>query len=87
MTTKKNGNGKAGKHIGSTLESLFEETGELKTVRALTKKKLQSGVPDETWHLFHTLWTNAVGTPKYDKKQWQKLEAWIIATHAKARGK
>ncbi len=25
----------------------------------------------------HLLWTKAVGTPGYDKKEWQKLEAAI----------
>lgn len=25
-------------------------------------------------HLFHKLWTKAVGTPGYDKSEWQALE-------------
>ncbi len=28
-------------------------------------------------HLFYALWDKAVGTPGYDKKQWQELEAQI----------
>lgn len=28
---------------------------------------------DEIKKLFHTLWTKAVGTKDYDKKEWQKL--------------
>jgi hypothetical protein len=31
----------------------------------------------ETWHLFHKLWTRAVGTPDYNKKDWQEL-VWRI---------
>lgn len=34
----------------------------------------------ETWHLFHRLWTKAVGTPDYVKKEWQELERRIDAS-------
>jgi len=26
------------------------------------------------WNLFHALWSKAVGTSDYDKKQWLQLE-------------
>lgn len=29
----------------------------------------------KTMELFHRLWTIAVGQDRYDKKEWQKLEA------------
>lgn len=32
------------------------------------------GMTEPTHRLFHDLWTNAVGTPGYNKKDWQKLE-------------
>lgn len=28
-------------------------------------------------HLFHRLWTKAVGTSSYDKREWQQLERYI----------
>jgi hypothetical protein len=28
--------------------------------------------------IFHTLWTKAVGTPGYSKREWQELEAIIF---------
>lgn len=37
----------------------------------------QGLLPDE-WHLFHNLWTKAVGTPDYDKEQWIKLEGILV---------
>jgi hypothetical protein len=27
----------------------------------------------EIYHLYHVLWTKAVGTQDYDKKEWKKL--------------
>jgi hypothetical protein len=27
----------------------------------------------DIYHLFHTLWTKAVGTPEYDKAEWKLL--------------
>jgi hypothetical protein len=32
---------------------------------------------EKTHHLLHVLWTRAVGTKDYDKKQWQELETSI----------
>jgi hypothetical protein len=34
-------------------------------------------VSEELHRLLHTLWTKAVGTPTYNKKEWQELEAWL----------
>jgi hypothetical protein len=34
--------------------------------------------PRTTWELLHHLWSKAVGTPEYDKKQWLTLEAIIL---------
>ena len=34
---------------------------------------------DPTFNLFHRLWTKAVGTPEYDKKEWQQLEREYLA--------
>jgi hypothetical protein len=28
--------------------------------------------------LFHTLWSKAVGTPEYNKREWQRLEQLIL---------
>jgi len=36
--------------------------------------------------LLHTLWTKAVGTPGYDKEQWQELEAKLKQTEKLADG-
>lgn len=32
----------------------------------------------ETYYLLHRLWTKAVGTPGYVKKEWQALEAALL---------
>ena len=31
-----------------------------------------------THHLLHRLWTKAVGTPDYDKREWKELESRLI---------
>lgn len=31
-----------------------------------------------TWHLFHRLWTKAVGTDGYDKSEWLRLERILL---------
>ncbi len=36
------------------------------------------------WHLFHALWSKAVGTSDYDKKQWLELEREILRQSGKA---
>lgn len=33
---------------------------------------------DEIKYIFHTLWTKAVGTKEYDKKEWQKIATLLI---------
>jgi len=35
-----------------------------------------------THQIFHTLWTKAVGTTGYNKREWLQLEAEIIALHS-----
>lgn len=43
-------------------------------------------MPDEVfrrdsiaYHLLHRLWTKAVGTPGYDKREWKELEKLLLA--------
>ena len=33
----------------------------------------------DTFHLFHRLWTKAVGNPLYSKPEWNELESRILA--------
>lgn len=35
---------------------------------------------DTRRRLLHILWTKAVGTPKYDRKEWQELERELLST-------
>lgn len=38
----------------------------------------------ELHRLFHTLWTKAVGTDRYDKEEWKRLEEIILNLQTKA---
>ncbi len=36
--------------------------------------------PKPVWSALHKLWTKAVGTPDYDKKEWQAFELLVCGT-------
>lgn len=41
-----------------------------------------TGVPSDVWAAFHKRWTDAVGTPGYDKRLWRAQEAALIERYA-----
>lgn len=41
----------------------------------------------DTWDLFHRLWSKAVGTQEYNKEEWKKLEAKISNLMLKGKEK
>ena len=47
------------------------------------------GMPahSELWHLLHRLWTKAVGTPGYDKREWLQLERVVLEIEKAAERK
>lgn len=47
-------------------------------VGAITGVPGLNGAAESYYHLLHRLWTRAVGTPEYVKKDWQRLEGFVV---------
>jgi hypothetical protein len=59
--------------------ALEPETHADTTCRELTERVQSARWTRADWHAFLKLWDKAVGTPGYDKDEWQGLERRIQA--------
>jgi hypothetical protein len=52
--------------------------GRAMAVRSMQKTSIFSQPNVTYWHLFHHLWSKAVGTPDYAKEEWRTLEELVL---------